>query len=70
MTEHKKVYVVLYHDQWTHCECINDCCSATTTEVKGVASTKEVAEGIVRNLRQRCGHEKYEYEIIEQDLVE
>jgi hypothetical protein len=70
MTEYKKVFVVLYHDRWEHCECINDCCGAETTEVKGVATSRELAEGIINNLLQRCGHERDEYEIQKEDLVE
>ena len=70
MTEYKKVYVILYHDCWQHAECLNECCSAETTQVKGVAMTRELAERIITHLRQRCGHEKWEYEIEEHELVE
>ena len=70
MTEYKKVYVVLYHDYWTHSECEGDCCNAITTQVKCVTATRELAERTIVHLRQRCGHEKYEYEIQEEDLIE
>ena len=63
-----KIYLVLYHDKWEHCECDEGCCCAITTEVKAVKTTQLLAEQAIQDLMKRTFHDQDEFEIIEMEL--
>lgn len=65
-----KVFIVLYHNRWEHSECEVDCCCAQTTEIKGVAMTRPLAEGLINKLIQRCGNEREEFVVQEEEVIE
>jgi len=64
-----KVYLVLFHDQWGHSECESGCCCATTTEVKAVCLSQELAEKEIKKLMARVSYDRKEFEIEEMELI-
>ena len=55
-----KIYVIVYHDPWAHCECPSGCCCAETTNVEAVTTSKEKAEEWITNHLKvmTCYHRK------------
>ena len=67
-----KIWLVLYHNQWAHSECIMDCCCAETTEVVGGGLTKQLAEHhkkVIKNTHMSYAEDK-EFEIKEVEILE
>lgn len=65
-----KVYLVLYHDQYAHSECENECCCAETTEIKAVRLTRELAEKAIDETIERVSYSRSTFEIKEMDTGE
>jgi len=63
-----KIYVVVYHDPYAHSECSSCCCGAETTQVMGVATSREMAENLIESYQKRVNYDREDFEIEEFEL--